>query len=33
MGILDPLKKSGDAIGSKTRIIPDGIWAPVRGDC
>ena len=31
MGILDPLKKTGRNVGSKTERIPDGFWAPVIG--
>jgi hypothetical protein len=31
MGILDPLKKRGDFVGSWTSKIPDSIWAPVMG--
>ncbi len=31
MGILDPFKKSGDAVGNRTRKIPDSIWAPFSG--
>ena len=31
MGILDPLKKTGDAVGKRTAKIPDGIWAPIMG--
>ena len=31
MGILDPLKKTGDSVGSWTARIPDSIWAPVMG--
>ena len=31
MGILDPLKKTGDSVGGLTEGIPDGIWAPVMG--
>ncbi len=31
MGILDPLKKSGDDVGSRTRGIPDSIWATFMG--
>ncbi len=31
MGILDPLKKKGSAVGNRTRGIPDGVWAPIMG--
>ena len=31
MGILDPLKKTGDSVGGWTAGIPDSIWAPVMG--
>lgn len=31
MGIFDPLKKSGDDVGSKTRGIPDSIWSTLMG--
>lgn len=31
MGILDPLKKTGDAVSGRTKKIPDGIWAPIMG--
>ncbi|MGZ7159748.1 MAG: HPP family protein [Methanobacterium sp.] len=31
MGVLDPLKKTGDAVGSRTIGIPDVIWAPIMG--
>ena len=31
MGILDPLKKTGDSVGSRTENIPDGVWAPIMG--
>ncbi len=30
-GILDPLKKTGDAVGNRTARIPDGVWAPIMG--
>lgn len=31
MGILDPLKKTGDSVGGWTARIPDSIWAPIMG--
>ncbi len=31
MGILDPLKKTGNSVGGWTARIPDSIWAPVMG--
>ncbi len=31
IGILDPLKKTGDSVGGWTARIPDSIWAPVMG--
>lgn len=31
MDILGPLKKPGDAVGSRTLGIPDGIWALIMG--
>ena len=31
MGILDPLKKTGDSVSGWTARIPDGVWAPIMG--
>lgn len=31
MGVLDPLKKTGDSVSSWTARIPDGVWAPIMG--
>ena len=31
IGILDPLKKTGDSVSGRTARIPDSIWAPVMG--
>lgn len=31
MGFMDALKKTGHSAGSRTRKIPDSIWAPLTG--